>query len=246
MKNVMKSVMKSGLVLPLLAFMALTIACSSESNEGSTKIGINNQGEELTMKLELGEESSVLGIRSIIKYEGKLDQLFPTSLAAKYLESGADEIDKDYGTFDGNPIWHDLSYSADKGRIRKMDLGFTTIEVPNPNYLTLKMVGATTRDRFDSNHRAVTEEDLKRLSRELNNSSENKLAGEMAQSFAAQARREPVSGVGEAAVWLANESTLAVFQKGITFSLYVDVSENEQDNLNTAKKLALDILGNLF
>jgi hypothetical protein len=227
----------------LLAGILFLTACGD--NEGSS----GSSGLEKEMDAALDKA----GIKSADVYIGKLDKLLTLETAAAATGKAAADATPDYDQFMENPGYHSVSYAWKGDRMLVTDLGFTKIETPKDDRVSLSWVQASDLKTFQANTRQPTEEDYKRLEAAMDDKVKSdgmskesaELAKDLASGFSGNIKREPVSGVGEAAVWESNSGILYVFQKGISFQISSDVSADMELNKKVAIECAKGVLSNL-
>jgi hypothetical protein len=67
----------------------------------------------------------------------------------------------------------------------------------------------------------------------------------MTKGFLGDLTREPVSGVGEMAVWMPGHYALSVYEDGVTFILRVNLKDDKETCKSKAAVLARQILAKL-
>jgi len=227
----------------MAAGLFLFIACGD--NEGAS----GTSGMEKEMDAALAKA----GMKSADAYTGKLDQLFTLETAAAATGKPAAEAKTDYDQFMENPSYHEVSYSWKGDRVLVTDLGFTKIETPKDDRVSLSWVKVSDLKTFQHNTKQPTEEDYKRLETAMDDKVKSEgmskesaeIAKGLASGFSANIKREPVSGIGEAAVWESNSGILYVYQKGISFQINSDVSKDMDRNKEVAIACAKGVLAKL-
>lgn len=236
----MQSIHKIFLIALLPIFMT---ACSNESKKS---------GEDLTENLEdvisdvqkNNTSASSEGKALVKKYSTALDQLLTLELAAEVTGYAATEAKKDYNTIFKDPSTHSIQYTWEKGRSGKIR-GFNG-DFPKSDAVSLSWFRATSLEDFKHNYHTPTQEELKKMDEALNentsNTKEGNTAKSMAQGFADGLSFDEIPGVGEYAVWNNKFKELMVYDKGIQFQLYVEVSNDTEINRSKAIELAKKII----
>ena len=232
----------------LLVSLAL-FSCGSDDGNNKSNDGDLNL-DNVLRKVDKSRESGGKKAEAIVKkYQGSLDQLFTKEMAAAVTGYNVADVEENYSKTTANPDYHDISYSWDKGRVRKMKVGGMNFEVPSPDILRLGWFRATTLEQFKQSYRTPTEEELQNMEEALNeNTAGNpnaQLATDMAKGFADGLTFDDVPGVGDYAVWNNKTKELNTYYKGIQFQLQIVVGDNAEVNRERSIALAKMIVDKL-
>lgn len=189
----------------------------------------------------------------LLTYQGKLNQLLPIDIIKKYYTSGLETAKLNYrpsatGNFDRDSYTY--SWPSDrkiKGTSypQSNEIGLKWLKVidfyskkETPlatfNHLYRNPTEAEKEKAFQEaekglNKRGVSEKDIKNTVNE-------------AKSLAATTKYLRIQGVGDAAAWEYSSNYLIVLAGKVTFRVIVNVSENPEENIALAQKLALEVL----
>ncbi len=234
------------LFLPL-GLLLMSNSCGSDSKKGELK-------SELSEAIENADKAS--GTKSLDKYTGKLNELLTVEMAAKVTGYNAAEAIENYNQ-NISPKYHSIAYNWDLGRTRIMKVGAMDIEVPVMELVQLDGLALTSKQDFEYMNRELTEEDLKNLDQAMNakmeekvadgtlSKDQSKMAGDLGKGMMGDLSREKVSGVGELAVWMPGQSSLSVYEDGMTFIVRVNVNGDLETSKSKAAILAKEILQKL-
>lgn len=234
------------LFLPL-GLLLMSNSCGSDSKKDELK-------SELSEAIENADKAS--GTKSLDKFTGKLNELLTVEMAAKVTGYNAEEAIEDYSQ-NINPKYHSIAYNWDLGRTRMMKVGAMDLEVPVMELVQLDGLALTSKQDFEYMNRELTEEDLKNLDQAMSakldekvangsvSKDQGEMAGDMAKGFLGDLTREPVSGVGELAVWMPGHYALSVYEDGVTFIVRVNLKDDVETCKSKAAVLAKQILAKL-
>ena len=237
-------------IIALASIFLFAFSCEGDKKENKS-----------TMEDELNQ---VIDEKVILAddYEGKLDELLTLELAAEtsgYPAAEAkkqpdSEIEKKYNKIS-------ISYSWDKSnRMQTIEVMGRKIEAPKPDKIELSWVKNTTLEAFKKENHNPTEAEIKQADEaiakkadELNsNGKANKAQTDVAKGMANNAMKnfsiEEVAGVGDYAVFTNTKFAgvpmrdLKVFYKGLSFQIYVDLSDDMSQNDTKAIALAKKII----
>ncbi|GHB26247.1 hypothetical protein [Mongoliitalea lutea] len=226
--------MKTILTTATLAILLAVDTCS----------GDKKSNESLSSEIE--SSIAKIGIKNAEKYSGKLDDLLTLEIAAKVTGNDLSTAEKDYSQVFEDPKTHSVSYGWTNGRKLITDLGFTTIETDKSDMVSLSWVSTMSPENFKAMYREITDEDIQNaqaaMEQRVNEGNldpeAKKLAMEMAAGFMERDNtREWIDGVGDMAVWIPADKSLKVFNQGLTFSLFADISDDNAIN----RAAAIDI-----
>lgn len=197
----------------------------------------------------------------LFDYMTKYDQLLPLEVIKKYYDvPSSAKMNYD---FRPDAKTHDkdtYEYTWDSDRVRKMKFGGQVMDVPSPNRIGLRWVGSdlfmiqgksTALENFRSFYKnssaaekeAAFKQAAKSLKEKGYDSKTVDAATNMGKELAAdEIIFQNIESLGEAAVWIIKEKELTVLVGNITFQINVEVSENDEENINLAKKLAQEVL----
>ncbi len=237
--------MKNNKLITLIILLVSLAACSSK----------NANQTETEQQTEVGNESCIK------EYMSKYDQLLPLETIKKNYE--VPSTAKMNYSYSPEAKRHDrdtYEYTWDSSRIRKIKIGGREMELPSPNRIGLRWVGSdlfmiqgkpTALENFQSFYKNSTAAEKEAAFKQAAESMKEKgydtktvdAATSMGKELAAdEIIFKNIEGLGEAAVWRIKEKELTVLVGKITFQISVEVSENDEDNINLAKKLAQEVL----
>ena len=193
--------------------------------------------------------------------KGTLDQLLPLDAIRKYYEV-PEAAQKQYD-YSADAEKHDkdvYEYTWDSDRTGKMNVAGREITYPLSNRIGLRWVGsdlfmiigkATPVESFKAFYRNVSaeekEEAFKKAGELMKEKGYDEKTTETATAMAKDLSSETVtfkeiSGIGDAASWRIREKELTVLVGEITFQVSVDISANDEENIELAKKIAQEVL----
>lgn len=190
----------------------------------------------------------------IQQFDGRLDDLLTLEIAANNSGLPAATAEKSYQQTLKNPFTHSLSYRWDNGRKKMLEVGKRSIEVTTDDFIEVGWVKQTDLETFKRDYHTPTAEELAQLEAIMNNQMEkaaqegkiskddSKLGSSIGSSLAKGLSYTDIPNVGNYAVWNNKDKSLCVFYKGLQFIVTADVSNNEQQNQETAIKVAKDII----
>ena len=229
-------------IIALASIFLFAFSCEGDKKENKS-----------TMEDELNQ---VIDEKVILAddYEGKLDELLTLELAAEAKKQPDLKIEKKYNKIS-------ISYSWDKSnRMQTIEVMGRKIEAPKPDKIELSWVKNTTLEAFKKENHNPTEAEIKQADEaiakkadELNsNGKANKAQTDVAKGMANNAMKnfsvEEVAGVGDYAVFTNTKFAgvpmrdLKVFYKGLSFQIYVDLSDDMSQNDTKAIALAKKII----
>ncbi len=246
--------MKLPILLPCIAAFAIT-ACNNTTA---------NNAEKSSSEAAKTETVSTSGNADCLKShadKGTVDQLLPLEVIKKHYDVPA-QAKKNY-SYRPEAKKHDkdtYEYTWDSGRVRKMKMMGREMEYPSPNRVGLKWVGS---DLFMITGKPTPLESFKAFYRNTTAAEKEvafKKAGEAMKEKGYDAKDvdaatgvgkdlssdeitfKEITGVGEAASWRIKEKELTVLVGKVTFQVSVEISENDDENIALAKKLAAEVL----
>lgn len=193
--------------------------------------------------------------------QGTLDQLLPLDAIRKYYEV-PEAAQKQYD-YSADAKKHDkdvYEYTWDSDRTGKMNVAGREITYPLSNRIGLRWVGsdlfmitgkATPVESFKAFYRNVSaeekEEAFKKAGELMKEKGYDEKTTETATAMAKDLSSETVtfkeiSGIGDAASWRIREKELTVLVGEITFQVSADISANDEENIELAKKIAQEVL----
>lgn len=208
-----------------------------------------------------GNSNAIANESCILSYQTKYDQLLPLEVIKKHYSVPA-QAKKEYvsGVMGKKYDRDTYEYVWDSKRIRKMKLMGREMEMPSPNRIALSWVGstlfmimkkATPIESFKAFYRNTTakekEEALKIASEKMKKKGYDEKTTNTATSMAKELASHEVifkeiTGIGDAASWQIKDNQLNVLVGKITFQVVVEISENDEENIALAKKLAQEVL----
>ncbi len=246
--------MKRPILMPFIAAFAIT-ACNNTTA---------NTTEKGTGKDPKTEAVSTVDNADCLKShadKGTLDQLLPLEVIKKYHDMPA-QAKKAY-SYSPEAKKHDkdtYQYTWDSGRTRKMKMMGQEMEYPSPNRVGVRWVGSdlfkimgkpTPLENFRAFYRNTTaaekEAAFKKAGEAMKQKGYDAKTTETATGMAKDLSGEDIAfkeitGVGEAASWRIKEKELTVLVGKITFQVSVEISDNDDENIELAKKLAAEVL----
>ncbi len=189
------------------------------------------------------------------KYADKLDELltkneilsvYPTvSALAEYQYSKVGPVD-----------YHICQYEWQSDRSYMMKVGQQEIVVPRPNKIGvgfLRTYNESIKDPlvyFNNAHRTPTKEEMaeyekmakKQMDKKGLTEGEQKIGKEITTPFLEKISFTTIDGLGDAAAWDHMESALAILVGRIEFKIFVEISEDVNQNQELAIKLAKIVL----
>lgn len=200
----------------------------------------------------------------LLTYQTKLDQLLPLARIQKHYVGDMSKAKKKYA-YRPEAKRHDTDtyeYVWPSNRQRKMNVMGREIEINVSNRIGLAWVGnamfmmarkGSPVENFRFYYRNMTAQEKEAAFRKAGERMEQKGYDKQQTQTAigmgkdlsgSEVMFKPVAGVGDAATWRIQEKSLIVLVGKTTFQVLVDVSENDDENIALAKKLAADVLAN--
>jgi phenylpyruvate tautomerase PptA (4-oxalocrotonate tautomerase family) len=225
-------------------------------------IGCSTGSESTPSSPEAAVERAVAGAPTsdgtdanacLLAYQTKYDELLPLTRAAQAAGLSADQAETDYSRVMKNPQYHEVQYKWPSNRVRTIAVAGRTMDVPRDNIVGLGGMRAMNVEYFRNSYRAVTADEKAELDRKIDTSEEKGLETEQQKAIAkrltgviAEVTRayRDVAGVGEAASFNTVESKLYVLDRGVSFAVLADVSDDPDANERLAVGLARQILAN--
>jgi hypothetical protein len=230
------------LCLTVTLASAFCVAGCSSSEDPSSEESRDAQSRVRAM-LQEGPDPAGVENACLLAYAAQYDQLLPLSLAAAVTGSPAEQARTNYSRSLADPARHELRYSWPSERVRMVGLTGRQMPVPRNDVMGLGGMQALSHERFQERHRPTTEEDRKAFDRSIETSDQESLQSEQAKNLASgfggyiaditQAYRD-VPGVGQAAAYNTAQSMLYVQDRGVTFYVLADLSDEDHD-ANQAK-----------
>ena len=224
--------MKTKIIMSI-ALLGFLFSCQSDS-ENHEKSVANDVSDAIAMAGKTAEE-----------FEGKLDELLTIEMASKASCFDRESAKKDYtkaGSFESlKYVWKKTNRTR---RIEFMKGNF--IDAPVEDRIELSWVKNTTLDEFKRNYHALTKQELANAEAAMNEKlremqtngkttkSQTEAAASMAKASLKGNKVTVVSNVGDYSVFVesymlgAELKDLKVFYKGLSFTINVDLS-NDQD-----------------
>lgn len=236
--------------------VAFAIAACNNTTANSTETSMGGTSN--------AEVASAAGNADCLKSyadKGTLDQLLPLDGIKKHYNVPA-QAQKSY-SYRPEAKKHDTDtyeYTWDSNRTRKMKIAGREMEYPSPNRVGLRWVGSdlfmitskpTPVESFKAFYRNTTaaekEAAFKKAGEALKEKGYDTKTTETATGMAKDLSADnitfkEITGVGEAASWRIKEKELTVLVGKVTFQVSVEISENDEENIALAKKLALEVL----
>jgi len=226
-------------------------ACSSNTPTPSTNDGSPVAAIERAATDAAPRQAGTPANACLIGYQTRYDALLPLDLAARTAGRPAGEAEVEYSKVTKNPEYQSVRYAWKSGRTRTISLGGMNISAPQDDAVELSGMKASSLEAFRQSHRAPTDSDQQQLNAEVDRSKEEALATDEGKALAkniggilmqvARAYRD-VDGVGDAASFNTEESTLYVLDRGVQFSLLVSLSDDADANQAAAVSLAKTLM----
>ncbi|MFN8347259.1 MAG: hypothetical protein U0X91_19810 [Spirosomataceae bacterium] len=246
--------MKLPIFLPCIAAFAIA-ACNSTTANNAEK----NTGE--TSKTESASTAGNADCLKSYADKGTLDQLLPLEVIKKHYEvPGQAKKSYSYRTEAKKHDKDTYEYTWDSGRTRKMKMMGREMEYPSPNRVGLRWVGSdlfmimgktTPLESFKAFYRNTTAAEKEAAFKKAGDAMKEKgydaktteTATNMAKDLSSNdITFKEIAGVGEAASWRIKEKELTVLVGKITLQVSVEISNNDDENIELAKKLAVEVL----
>lgn len=249
--NTLKIMQKALFSLSLMVLLA----CGSKNQ--ATTDGTTAVANAITTEVSAPDVSACL-----LTYQTKMDQLLPLETIQKHYTGDMGKAEKKYD-FSPEAKKHDkdtYEYTWPSNRKTTMKLMGQTMEMDVSNRIGLKWLGS---DLFMITGKATPLESFKAFYRNASAAEKEaafKKAGEKMKEkgydaktvdaatgvgkdlFTDEITFKEITGVGQAASWRIKEKELTVLVGKITFQVSVEISENDDENIELAKKLALEVL----
>jgi hypothetical protein len=203
------------------------------------------------MEQTIAEVSEAAGLKNAEQYAGKLDQLLTAAMVEQVTGLPADKGEKKYfNSGDARNHYLTFKYPSDRTdeKIKKM----TGLTMPADDIVSIGSFSAEKLSNFQASWKQVTEEDVTRLKNEMEkqvaNGSVSKESAEIAIGLSegeVKNKREPVEGIGTAAVWVEKDKRLMIYHKGVSFYLNVETGKSSDEEKVMAIALANKILPNM-
>lgn len=198
----------------------------------------------------------------ILAHQTKLDQLLPLASIQKHYTGDLSKAEKKYAVRPGAKR-HDMDtyeYIWPGNRKRKMKMMGREIEYDVSNRIGLTWVGndmfmmarkGTPVENFRFFYRNMSAQEKNEAFRKAGERMEqqgyDKKQTETAVNMGKELSKEElmyksVEGIGDAAAWRIKEKSLIVLTGKTTFQVIADISENDDQNIALAKKLAAEVL----
>jgi len=235
------------LALLPISLLIMSYSCGSEEKKNEL------QGELSTV---IEEVSDSKGTKSLDRYTGKLNELLTLEMAAALTGYDPADANEDYNQM-MSPQYHSIAYTWDRGRTKVMKVGTMSVDIPELDVVQLDGLALTSKKDFEYNNRQLTAEDLKDIDNAMKaeldkqveggklSEDQGEMADDMSKGFLGDLTREPVSGVGEMAVWMPGHYALSVYEDGVTFILRVNLKDDKETCKSKAAMLAKQILAKL-
>jgi hypothetical protein len=219
-----------------LAIACCVAGCSSSEDPEDAQASVRDVLQE-------GRNSGGVENACLLAYAAQYDELLPLSLATAVTGLPAEQARTNYSKVLADPAHHELQYSWPSERVRMVGLTGREMSVPRNDVMGLGGMQAQSRERFLERHRPMTDEDRKAFDRAIETSDQEALQSEQAKNLASgfggmiaditQAYRD-VPGIGQAAAYNTAQSMLYVQDRGVTFYVLADLSDEDHD-ANQAK-----------
>lgn len=232
------------IILPIL-LTTLTLASCGQEKESAD----GESSAASTAKSGLAVYDSKLP--DLLKRE-RLDAIFATSeVEAEFDQTAMRSVNR-------------VSWSWPSDRVRKLEVGGNTLEVPRPNQVEIsnfKVLSDAKRGPKDGKtyvertYRSISAEEMEAIQAKMNEQIQKrvadgeiteeqaKLAGGLSGGFMGKERKvESIEGIGDIARWTEVDRTLAVGHGEVFFVLSIDVSDDSAVNREKAIALAKEIL----
>lgn len=195
------------------------------------------------------------------QYDDKIADILPLELVKAAFDLGSAEPEQ---KVQDHPSLKGVSWSWDSDRTRDMNMGGQTIPLPVSNQVSISQFKLLDQAEFgpkdaktyvESNFRSISAEEMSRIQAQMQEqiqkrvekgemtAEQAKLAGGMSEGFMGTERVvDTIEGVGDACRWTAKDKTLAIGHRNVFFTLYVDVTQDNDVNRDKAIEVAKAIL----
>jgi hypothetical protein len=226
----------------------------------ATGIGCSSGSESTTPSVEAAAERAAAAAPQaddtdanacLLAYRTKYDELLTLEMAAQAAGLPAAQAKTEYSRVMKNPQYHEVQYAWPSTRVRTIAVGGRSMDVPRDNVVGLGGMRAMNAGHFRNAYRAVTTDEKAALDREIEASEEKGLETEQQKAIAkgltgviaeiTKAYRD-VGGVGELAAFNTIEAKLYVLDRGVSFAVLADVSDDADANQKVAVDLARQML----
>ncbi len=232
-------------LLFVTAALCAAIACSSQPEAPGSAAGT------VAPAADAAEASPEGANTCLLDYQTRYDELLTLERAASAAGLPAGEAEVSYQKVLRNPVTHEVSYAWPSDRVRTMNVAGRDITVPRKNLVALGGIQPFDANRFRNSYRAVTDAELRHVDAAIDDSKDEALASEDQKSAAkglagiaaeiTRAYRE-VPSVGDAASFNTIESKLYVLDRGVSFAITADVSDDAERNQGIAVALAQQVV----
>jgi hypothetical protein len=185
----------------------------------------------------------------LLGFATKLEDVLSLETASRITGRESKDVKQKYSKVMKDPAFQDLTYSWKTSRTRKMTVGSMTLDRPLPDVAAVGNFKPMSPEYFAISYRPPSDEGKEKLHAEIDKSKD--LKGEQQKDVAhtlggaiakiAESFR-PVKGLGEVAAFNGEESRLYVNDRGVTFTVTVDVGEDSAVNEKKAVEFARTIL----
>ncbi len=236
--------------------LVLILACGNKDQtaDGSSTTAVANAP---TTKASAPDASACL-----LSYQTKMDQLLPLDVIQKHYAGDMSKAKKNYN-FRPEAQKHDrdtYEYTWPSDRKTAMKFMGRTTEMEVSNRIGLKWLGsdlfmitskATPLESFRAFYRnaSATEKEaaFKKAGEKMKEKGYDEKTTQTATNMAKDLSADEIifkdiAGVGQAASWRIKDKELTVLVGKITFQVTANVSANDDENIELAKKLALEVL----
>ena len=199
----------------------------------------------------------------LAKYQGKPSEVLTPAFVGKVIDLSGKETTA--SAHDArNPRFASASLNWPSDRKLVKDLGFTKVEVPQDNTVTLggpavvnpeKDRVANAREYIERNYRSISAEEMAEMQKAMKAALEERVAkGEITREQADLAAGiggglagkerivESIDNLGDGARWIANDLELVVAHRDTWFRVQVNVSEDVAVNRDSAIAVAKAVL----
>ncbi|MFN4144349.1 MAG: hypothetical protein ACK4GN_00880 [Runella sp.] len=239
------------------AFAVMVVLATAACNSTTSTENSANNSTSIQANASSGHTDCLLSHAN----KGTLNQLLPLEVIKKYV-AVPDQAQKKYD-FRAEADRHDrdtYEYTWDSDRTQTLKIMGREITAPVSNRVGLSWVGSdlfmisgkpTPLENFKAFYRNMTaaekeaafEKVGERMKEKGYSDKETNLAKDMAKDLSSEKIMfKEVTGIGDAASWRVMEKQLTVLVGKITFQVGVDVSNNEEENIELAKKIATEVL----
>ena len=236
-----------------LVFLCGVTSCSKAETSSKAKNKTSTATEELSATLDTAATTDApAGANAcLLAYAQNYDRALPLATVAAVTGLSAANAKVEYSRVMKNPAFQHVSYSWPSTRTRSFNIGGREIQAPQSNIVEFGLLRPMTVQYFRNSYRPIKEHEEKELDARIENSKDARLATDDSKKTAreiggalAEVTRayRDVPGVGEAASFNTVESALYVLDRGVSFRVTANLSDDADANQAKAIELAKKVM----